>query len=88
MFIELHKIVGIGYRDRDQYSDTDEPGENREPDVRTTEFSCNTGSIRSWNRRKNGDKPGTYIKFNDGAGISVTETYEQVSELVRGAGFN
>ena len=47
----------------------------------TTAVHVNPEHIRSFNARKN-DKPGTRITFVNGTGFAVTESPEQVLELI------
>jgi hypothetical protein len=78
MFVTLTKITAD--RRRDFHSDTEEPGEEHH-DVVSVPVRINAAAVRCFYPRKD-NAPGTRITFTDGGGFAVTETFEQVSEVL------
>ena len=74
--IELHKIVSD--RRVDSYSDSDEDVNNT---IQSTPVTINIAAIRCYNPRRD-ERPGTRITFTDGGGFAVTESYDEVGELL------
>lgn len=82
------------------YSDTDEPGENGQPEQPAAEAATETqpvapaeitrpvlvnpANVRSITGRR--DAVGSRLTFSDGGGYPVTETYDKIKELFASAG--
>lgn len=73
----------------DVFRDTDDVGEPQESRPATSggeapaedrSITVNVHSIRSMKAR-HGGAPGTFIKFNDGAGLSFEETRETIMQM-------
>jgi hypothetical protein len=61
---------------------SDDPTENRLPEPEpAAPVAVNVESIRCFYPRRE-NKPGTRITFNDGGGFAVTQSYDEIRQLV------
>ena len=77
--IELNKIASERSRQRfDEEEGEDLPAE---PAVVTTKTTIATDAIRCFYPRRGG-QPGTRITFRDGGGFAVSESYDEVRQML------